>query len=108
MIAGTYRAERKPLGYRQHTVGNTAIGLADISGGVPQGASYAKIVVETNAVRWRDDGTAATSSVGMLQSASTNNEFELVSPEQIRQLSIIRNSSDSVISVAYYGAKQAY
>lgn len=108
MITGTYKADRKPEGYRQHTVSSTAIGLADITGGIPEGSTYAKIVVETNAVRWRDDGTDATASVGVLQSASTNNEFELHSSEAIRNASLIADSTDSVISVVYYSANKAY
>jgi hypothetical protein len=108
MLSGTYRAERKPAGYRQHTVSSTALGLAGFTGGIPKGATYAKVVVETNAIRWRDDGAAATTSVGFLQSASTNNEIELVSSEQIRNFSIIRSASDSVVSVAYYSANPAY
>lgn len=108
MINGTYRAARKPMGYRQHTVSTSAIGLADITGGIPDGATYAIIVVETNAIRWRDDGEDATATVGMLQSASSNNQFEVASSEAIRNLSIIRDSADSVISVVYYSERPSY
>ena len=108
MITGTYKADRKPLGYRQHTVSTTALGLDDLTGGIPAGATYARIVVETNAVRWRDDGEAATTSVGMLQSNDSNNEIELHSTESIRNFSVIRDAADSVISVVYYSANKSY
>lgn len=108
MFSATYPINRKPKGYRQQTVSTTALSLADLTGGIPSGATYARIVVETNAIRWRDDGVAATASVGMLQSAASNNEIELNSSEQLRNFSIIRDSADSVISVAYYSAGKAY
>jgi hypothetical protein len=109
MNSASYPINRKPKGYRQHTVSNTALGLADLTGGLPTGVTYAKIVVETNAVRWRDDGVLPTTTVGMLQAAATNREFELFSNEQMRNFEVIRDgASDAVISVAYYSAAKAY
>lgn len=49
------------LGYRQLTTLSSAVGFTDI----PQGATLALIVPETQNVRWRDDGTDPTASVGM-------------------------------------------
>lgn len=108
MIAGTYRAARKPLGYRQHTVSTTVIDLDDMTGGIPNGATFAIVTVETNAIRWRDDGVAVTTTVGTLQSAATNNQIELHSSESIRNFSIVRNAADSVVSVAYYSEAPSY
>lgn len=38
--------------------------LSSVSGGIPAGATLASLSVETNAVRYRDDGTAPTATVG--------------------------------------------
>lgn len=48
-----------PLGYQQITL-SAATGLT-----VPAGANVAVISVETAGLRWRDDGTNPTSSIGM-------------------------------------------
>jgi len=58
MITG---AGGKPLGYQQITLTGTAAGLT-----VPAGASIAYAIVEVATARWRDDGTAPTTSLGML------------------------------------------
>lgn len=52
-----------PRGYVQITSLSAATGLT-----VPDGAKYALIDCETQSVRWRDDGTNPTASVGQLLS----------------------------------------
>jgi hypothetical protein len=54
-----------PLGYCQLTSLATAAKLSDCSGGIPAGANLAYIEAEAQAVRYRDDGTAPTGTVGM-------------------------------------------
>jgi hypothetical protein len=49
-----------PLGYQQITSLSSAAGLT-----VPAGATVAVVQAEDQNVRWRDDGTAPTASVGM-------------------------------------------
>jgi hypothetical protein len=49
-----------PLGYQQITSLSSATALT-----VPTGATVAVIIPETQAIRWRDDGTNPTASVGM-------------------------------------------
>jgi hypothetical protein len=56
----TIFGNRKPLGYSQLTSLSSATALTVVSG-----ARYALIQAETQAVRYRDDGTNPTSSVGM-------------------------------------------
>jgi hypothetical protein len=51
------------LGYCQLSV-TTAVLVSTCSGGIPAGATRALMVTETAAIRWRDDGTAPTTSVG--------------------------------------------
>lgn len=54
-----------PLGYCQLTSIDTAAKLSACAGGIPAGATSALIVAEAQAIRWRDDGTNPTASVGM-------------------------------------------
>lgn len=54
-----------PIAYQQITVTNTAIG---ISAPTKTGANAAMLQVEAAQIRWRDDGTDPTASVGMLMS----------------------------------------
>ena len=49
-----------PVGYQQIAAFSTLQTLT-----VPTGATCALIRTETNTVRWRDDGTSPTASVGM-------------------------------------------
>lgn len=62
---------RTPLGYQQITRLSTAQAL-----GVPVGARIALIQAEVTNVRWRDDGTNPTSSVGMLLAAGEEVTYE--------------------------------
>jgi hypothetical protein len=56
------------LGYQQLTslTGSTAFTS------VPAGTIYAVVSVETQAIRWRDDGVAPTASVGMPVAAGSS------------------------------------
>lgn len=65
--AGFSYAYQKSLGYQQITAGSlgSAVGFAS----VPASASAALIYVEAGNIRWRDDGTAPTATVGMPVSA---------------------------------------
>lgn len=55
----------KSLGYYQGTSLGTARTLADIKGSaVPATSDYALVQAESQACRWRMDGTAPTASVG--------------------------------------------
>ena len=109
MVNASYPINRKPRGYRQQVVSTVALALSALPGGVPQGVTYAKILVETNAARWRDDGIAPTTTVGMLATSAINREIELFSNEQIRNFRIIRDgATDAIVSVSYYSANKAY
>lgn len=57
-----------PLGYCQITSLGTAVALVTAScstGSVPAGATIAEICVSTAGVRYRDDGTAPTTTTGI-------------------------------------------
>ena len=87
----------KPMGYEQKTVSTTAVALTAI----PAGASRAIVMVEAQPLRYREDGTAPTSSVGVLCVSATR--FELESRQAIEGFKAIRSGgTDSVVSVLYY------
>lgn len=58
---GSYTA----LGYRKATGAGAVLNLTSISGGVPAQANKALVAVEGATVRWTDDDTVPSSSVGM-------------------------------------------
>lgn len=102
MITGTYPAERKPKGFRTLDVSSTAVDLADATGGIPSSATRAIISVATDAIRWRDDGSDPTASVGIYVAA--NASLEIPSRESILAFKAIRVTTDAVLNIAYYGA----
>jgi hypothetical protein len=103
MLSASYRAERKPRGYAQLTVSTTALALPSI----PKGAQYAIVYINAQPVRYRDDGTAPTASVGMPAVSGTT--IELVSAESIRNFRAIRSGgTDAELNVSYYSANKAF
>lgn len=83
-----------PLGYQQITSIGTAASLT-----VPSGANFARISVSTAAVRWRDDGTAPTSTVGMPMS---NNDEPMEYSGSLSALQFIAQSGNPALNVSYY------
>lgn len=87
-----------PLGYERLTVGNTAVGLT-----VPALSEVALIQNETtggsSGVRWRDDGTSPTSSVGMLLAGGSQFEYagDLNAIEFIN-----RGGGSDTLNISYY------
>lgn len=89
-----YRSE-KPLGYRQLNV-DTAQGL----GAIPFGTVFAIIVPETQMVRFRDDGTAPTTAVGMPLPALARLKY---TPGNLGALQFISSPAGAVLNIAFYG-----
>src|SRR5437763_297182 len=54
----------KPLGYCRLTSLESVAKLSACAGGIPANANIAWIGVESQGIRYRDDGTAPTASVG--------------------------------------------
>lgn len=82
-----------PLGFQQ-------IALAGATGlTVPDGANFAVIRVETANARWRDDGVAPTTSVGVIMT-STDQPFEYSGT--LSALQFIAVSGSPVLDVSYY------
>ena len=87
-----------PVAYAQATVSGSAISLPSI----PTGANRALVQLETgDTIRWRDDGTAPTSSVGMVLYPA--NIIELTSAQSIAKFKAIGIVGGGVtLNVSYY------
>lgn len=96
-IVGTFPAGIKPLGYQQVTVADTAIGLT-----VPANTIRAVVGVEAQPLRYRDDGTNPSATVGFLLAAGAI--VELNNKEAIAKFKAIRSGGTSAtLNVLYYG-----
>jgi hypothetical protein len=98
-IVGTHPVGIKPLGFEQITVDNTEGGKALT---VPPNAVRALVGVEAQPLRWRDDGTAPTATVGFNVKADVN--FELFGSQSLKAFRAIRTGGTSAtLNVVYYG-----
>jgi hypothetical protein len=89
---------RKPAGYGQDADFATASALPDLATALTNKARAALIQAEGDSLRWRDDGTDPTTSVGML--LSVGESFLYVG--DLNTIKIIESSTSSVINVSYY------
>jgi hypothetical protein len=81
------------LGYQQITSLSSAQSLT-----VPLGATMALIVPETQAVRWRDDRTAPTASVGMPVAVGESLNYD----GDLKSIWFIEQTASAKINVSYY------
>lgn len=82
-----------PISFQQLAVPAGAVFLTP-----PAGAQFAIITVETAAVRWRDDGTAPTSTIGMLQAiGSTFTYFG-----NLAKIQFIQVAAGASLDITYY------
>jgi hypothetical protein len=65
---------------------------------IPQGATLALIVPETQGVRWRDDGTNPTASVGMPVAAGSYLSYD----GDLNRIKFIEQTASAKINVSYY------
>ena len=89
--------------YAYRSAGASQMGLAvgtNTTLTVPTGATVAEICVETAAVRYRDDGTAATSSLGI--PVSVGSCFAYSGP--LSALSFTAQSGSPTLDISYYRA----
>lgn len=84
---------KSPLGYEQITSLSAAAALT-----VPAGAAVAVIEAETQAVRWRDDGTDPTATVGM--PLPTGRVF--VYAGALSAIKFIEQAASAKLNVNYY------
>lgn len=81
------------LGYQQITNLATATGLTP-----PRGATFALIIPETQAIRWRDDGTDPTSAIGMPLGPTGILEYD----GDLRSIRFIQQAASAVLNISYY------
>lgn len=82
------------LGYQQITSLSASTALT-----VPANANYAIIQCETQNVRWRDDGTAPTASIGMKLTPSPD---MLVYDGDLKKIRFIEEVASAKLNVSYY------
>lgn len=100
----TLQSPMVDLGDYQCTSVSIATSLLTCSGlsAIPAGAVFAVVQVETNAARWRTDGTAPTAGVGQPLAVLTPIYFS-VNP--LSNVQLIPQSSTMTIDVSFYGVR---
>ena len=91
---------RKPFGYQQITSLTGVVALT-VPTPVNQEANYCVIQCEgatTNIVRWRDDGTNPTTSVGMLLFGGQEMDYS----GDLNTIRFIDSVGSSILNVSYY------
>lgn len=83
-----------PLGYQQIGTLTSSVGLTSI----PQNARFALIQCTGQDVRWRDDGTAPTASVGMMLTVGTS----LIYNGDLKAIRFIQTSATALLNYAFY------
>jgi hypothetical protein len=85
----------KALGYQQITSLSAATALT-----VPAGAVLAMCTPETQAVRWRDDGSNPTASVGYPLAVGAELRYDAA---QMAAAKFIEQVASAKLNVVYYG-----
>lgn len=89
------------LGYCQLATLSSSTLLSTCSGGIPAGANVVVLRGEAQALRWRDDGTAPTASVGMPMATS---DAPLVYSGPLTALRFIEQTSGGKLNASFYRA----
>lgn len=99
----TLQSPLVPLGTNCQLTSISAVTtLAACPGGIPTGAVFAVVQVETNAARWRDDGAAPTSAIGQPLQVSTPIYFT-VAP--LSNVQLIPQSGSMTVDINFYGVR---
>jgi hypothetical protein len=83
-----------PLGYQQITSLTAATALT-----VPTGATLAIVYVEAQAVRYRDDGVAPTTTIGMPLISGAQFQYA----GTLSAIQFIAESAGAILNISYYG-----
>jgi hypothetical protein len=84
-----------PMGYEKVTALSAAKGLT-----VPDGARYARIQAEAQAVRYKDDGNNPTSTDGL--QIKVGPEFELFYDGDLAEIKFLELAASATLQVLYY------
>ena len=89
------------IGYQQITSLSSAqsltVPLLDKTG-LNQKPAFALITPETQGVRWRDDGTAPTSTVGMPLAAGVTLQYD----GDLNKIQFIEQTGSAKLNISYY------
>lgn len=98
----TFPSPAPPLGVVTLSVGATATGF---STSLPAGSQFAVISIETETVRYRDDGTNPTATVGVLLplTVTLGEPWVYSSPAGLSKITFIATTATSTITAAFYG-----
>lgn len=100
-MALTLKAITTRLGYQQITSLSSATGLTvpqtDLNG-LACKPTLAIITAETQAVRWRDDETAPTASVGMPLAAGATLQYD----GDLTKIRFIEQTASARLNISYY------
>lgn len=88
-----------PLGYAQGDV-STVVLLSTLLA-IPPGATYVVVTPESDGIRWRDDGTNPTASVGMPLAAGATLSYD-GDPAKLR---VVAQTGTATVNVAYYASR---
>lgn len=101
-LAGPYT----PLGFCQITSLGSAVALVTAScasGTVPGGTTIAEVCVETAGIRYRDDGTSPTTSVGIpVVPSSTSPVCFAYAIKPLTAMQLIAISGSPVVNISFY------
>lgn len=90
----TYDGQREPIGFEQITSLSSAVAPASI----PVGTRMMFIQAEGQDVRWRDDGTDPTASVGM----QITSESILLYTGFFHKIKFIEETAGAKLNITYY------
>jgi hypothetical protein len=88
-----------PLGSCQLIAPAAATKLSSCTAGIPKGANLAVIRTETQAIRYRDDGTAPTATIGQ-PILTADPPFVYLST--LSALQIIQQGASATVNVVFY------
>ena len=101
-MANNIKAITCCLGYQQITSLSAATGLTvptkDPVTGANVKANFALITAEAQALRWRDDGTAPTSTVGMPLAVGVTLQYD----GDLSKIRFIEQVGGVIVNISYY------
>lgn len=86
------------LGYCQLSSIDASTALSSCSGGIPAGANFAVLQPEAQAIRYRDDGTAPTASVGYPVAVGAS----LTRSGNLSAVRVISSTAGAKLNVLFY------
>lgn len=91
----------RSLGYVQSSAVDAATTIASLfpGGVIPSGTQLLLVQPQTQAIRWRDDGTAPTASIGYPLAVGA----ELRYTGQTAKLQVISQTAGAIVNVVAYG-----